>query len=243
MSDFVPITLPSRCLTYKGKDNNSVNPEDVLARGYQGKDEIYLSQINPLNLERNYFEVIKSVITGIDPLKLTVGDRMYLILWEYIKSYSSTMRVKTVCSHCISEVEILVDLLKVETKNLPEDFKQPYEVTLPVSKEKVNLRLLTVEDEVEVEKYSKKHKDAMIYRYARTIVDDTDIIARVERLSNMKAKDIMIIMSFQDKFFHGPILESTFTCPNKDCGEEDVVDIPFRLDFFFPELSEFADFT
>lgn len=239
MDDFIPINLPSKCLTYKDQNNNPINPETVSARVYQGSDEIYLAQINPLNLERNYFEVLKSVLKGIDPTQLTLGDRMYLILWEYVNSYNRRMKIKTVCSNCLSEVEISVDLGSVENKELPEDYKQPYPVTLPISGDKVNLRLLTVEDEIKVEKYSKKHKkEAMLYRYARTIVDDMDVIAWVEKLSSMKAKDFMTILSFQDRFFHGPVMETTFTCPKEECGEEDDVEIPFRLDFFFPEVSE-----
>ena len=84
MDDHLPINLPSRCLTYRDSENKSVNPSNVKVRTYQGSDEIYLAQINPINLERNYFEVLKSVLFGIDPLQLTLGDRMYLILWEYV---------------------------------------------------------------------------------------------------------------------------------------------------------------
>jgi len=241
MDEFIPIKLPSNCLTYKDQEGNPVNPETIAARAYQGSDQIYLTQINPLNLERNYFEVLKSVLKGVDPIQLTLGDRMYLILWEYINSYDRMIKIKTVCSNCLSEVEISVDLTSLENKELCEGFEQPYSIILPVSKEKISLKLLTVEDEIEVEKYSKKHKkDAMLYRYARTIVSDMDIIAQVQKLSKMKSKDLLAIMAFQDDFHHGPILETTFVCPMEDCGEEDEVKIPFRSDFFFPEVSQFS---
>ena len=82
----------------------------------------------------------------------------------------------------------------------------------------------------------------MLYRYARTIVSEEDSISKVEKLKKMKSKDLLTIMSFQDKFFHGPEMKSTFACPIEDCGEEDVVDIPFRLSFFFPDVSEFSTF-
>jgi len=241
MNSYLPINLPSRCLTYKDSAGNSINPDSVCARAYQGSDQIYLAQINPINLERNYFEVLKSVLQGVDPIQLTLGDRMYLILWEYINSYDRFMKIKTVCSNCLSEVEIDVDLTLLENIKLPENYKQPYSITLPVSKEVIGLRLLTVGDEIEVEKYSKKHKDnAILYRYARTVVSDMDIVAQVEKLSSMESKDLLAIMAFQDDFYHGPELKTKFTCPEKGCGEEDEVDIPFRFEFFFPSISQFS---
>jgi len=244
VNDYIPITLPSKCLTYKNKDGSPVNPLEVSARTYQGSDEIYLAQINPLNLERYYFQVLKSIIRGIDPSQLTIGDRMYLILWEYINSYSKTMKIKSVCSHCFSEIEINVDLSKLETKELPDDYTQPQLITLPVSGEKLNLRLLTVEDEIKTEDFSKKNKqDALLFRYARTIVSEMDIVALMNKLSSMKAKDFMTIMNFQEKYDHGPVLKTTFTCPKEDCGEEDELDIPFQLDFFFPNVAEFGIFS
>jgi len=243
MDDFVPISLPSKCLTYINQDGSKIDPSFVLARSYQGRDELYLSQINPSNLERNYLEVLKSVLRGIDPLQLTLGDRLYLIIWEYVNSYDYMMRVKTICSHCLSEIEIEVDLRNLETVDLPDSYEQPYEITLPISKEKIQLRLLTVEDEIEVERFSKKNKkEANLYRYARTIVNSSDVMARMKKLSETKAKDFLTVMSFQDKFFHGPEMKTKFNCPEDGCGEEDILDIPFRSNFFIPEISQFSNF-
>jgi hypothetical protein len=244
VDDFIPITLPSRCLTYTDADGKRVDPLSIKARAYQGSDEIYLAQINPSNIERNYFEVLKSVLQGVDAKQLTLGDRMYLILWEYVNSYSRTMRVKTMCSHCLSSVEVTVDLASLENEELPEDFEQPYSIVLPVSQKPVSLRLLTVWDEVEVEKYSKKHeREQDLFRYARTIVSDKDIVDTMAELEKMKAKDLLTIMAFQDKFTHGPVLKTRFTCSNENCGEEDELDIPFRREFFLPDVSEFSDFN
>ena len=50
------------------------------------------------------------------------------------------------------------------------------------------------------------------------------------------------MVSFQDKFFHGPEMRTTFKCTNDACGEEDVLDIPFRSSFFVPEISQFSNF-
>ena len=102
---FLPIKLPSRCFPYEG-----VNLADVRIRPYKGKDEIFLAEINPINLEQKFVEVLKNVISGIDPEVLTLGDRLYIILWEYINSYSEITQIKTMCSHCLKSIEVGVDL-------------------------------------------------------------------------------------------------------------------------------------
>jgi len=225
-NNFIPISLPSQCLTYQG-----IKSEDIKARAYQGSEEELLSQINPLNLEKNYLEVMKRVIQGIDPLKLTTGDRLYFIVWECINSYTDILRVRTVCSSCLQEVEVLVDLKELEVIKLPDNYKEPYEVNLPSGKQ-IKLRLLTVADEIEVESYQQKHGKSYLYRYARSVVSDDNIVEKLKNIENMPAKDVAKIRAFHQKFYHGPDFGYVYKCSY--CGEEGEVEVPFRFDFFFP---------
>lgn len=226
-NNFLPISLPSQCLTYL-----EVKPEDIKARAYQGSEEELLSQINPLNLERNYLEVMKRVIQGIDPLKLTLGDRLYFIVWECINSYTDVIKVKTVCSNCLQEVEVSVDLKNLGVIKLPDNYKEPYEVTLPSGKQ-IKLRLLTVADEIEIEKYQQKQGKSHLYRYARSIVSDDNIVEKLKLLENSPTiKDVAKVRAFHEKFYHGPDFTYAYKCPR--CREEDDVEVPFRLDFIFP---------
>ena len=150
------------------------------------------------------------------------------------------MSLDTICSHCLEPIKVQADLRSLETKELPENFTQPVSITLPVSGKTINLRLLTVEDEIETERHAKKHpKEAMVYRYARTIVSEQDIIQKMAMLNAMDAKDYMTVLAFQDSYFHGPIMSTKFVCSNPLCKEEDEVDIPFRLELFFPDLTQF----
>jgi len=230
MSDFLPIDLPSKCRVYDG-----VEPGSISVRAYQGQDEVLLAQINPINLERNYFEVLKTVIQGIDPGLLTLGDRLYLIICECINSYTDTITVQTVCSSCLKQIDVPVNLKELDTVYLPEDFKQPYEVILPVSKQRVMLRLLNVADEVAAERYSEEHADGMLYRYARSIVCEEDILQVMKNVQKMAAKDFLRLVAFQDKFYHGPVMSYTFNCPK--CGAKEETDVPFRFSFLFPDGS------
>lgn len=223
---FLPINLPSKCTLYDG-----VKPEDITIRAYQGKDAIFLAEINPVNLVQKFLLVLKNVIRGINPEDLTLGDRFYIMLWECINSYTDIIKVSTTCTYCLKEIDIDVDLKKLDVVELPYDFKQPYEVKLPSGKV-VKLRLLTTKDEIELEKFEENSDEGLLFRYARSIVDDQDVLKRIEDLRNVSAKDIATIEAFHEKFYHGPDMITHFTCPK--CGKEDELTVPFRLDFFFP---------
>jgi len=227
MSDsFLPINLPSRCIPYEG-----TNPEDITIRSYQGREAIFLAEINPVNLVQKFLLVLKNVIRGINPEDLTIGDRFYIMIWECINSYMDVIKVSTTCTYCLKDIDVNVNLKELNAIELPNDFKQPYEVKLPSGKV-IKLRLLTIKDEIEIEKFEEKSDEGLLFRYARSIVDDQDVLKRVEDLRSMSGKDILKIEAFHEKFYHGPDMISHFSCPK--CGREDELTIPFRLDFFFP---------
>jgi hypothetical protein len=221
IENFFNISLPSGCLTY------GVASDTVKVRAYTGKEEFYLSEITPNNLDVKFLQVMRNVVQGIDPGLMTLGDRLYLMVWECAKSYATVIKVKTVCTHCLTDIEVPVDLTNLEVKTLPADFKQPY--TVKLSSGDVNLRLLTVNDEIEAAKYEEQHGDGVIYRCAKSMVADINILERMEKLHSMPAVDIATIRAFHEKFSHGPILEDyKFVCPK--CKGEGVTSVPFRFD-------------
>jgi len=229
MSDmYLPINLPSQGRTY------NVPAESISIRPYNGEDEMLLAQINPVNLERNFLTVLKRVVQGIDPKQLTLGDRLYIIIWEYINSYSETIRVKDiVCSHCLKKSDFVVDLRKLDVVSLSEGIPVIQDVELPISKQMVKLRILTVGDEVEVEKFQENNPaDAYFYRWARSIVGDKDVVTLIQEMKKWPAKDLARVRMFQEDMDHGPKTSILTACPK--CGEEEEVAVPFRLELFYP---------
>lgn len=226
-NDFLPVQLPSKCLPYP-----DVKPEDILIRTYNGGDEMLLAQINPANLERNFLAVLKNVIQGIDPVRLTTGDRLYLIIWEYINSYSEFIKINDICSHCLKSgfnVNLKTDL---QITYLPDEYSEPQGISLPSGKT-VQLRILNIEDEVAIEKMAAKGQDPYLYRFARSITDCDNPFVHMERMKEWSSKDIAAIRKFHSiDTFHGPKTEALIKCPH--CGEEEEVLVPFRLDFLYP---------
>jgi len=229
---YMQITLPSRCQVYK-----DVQAEDITVRPYKVKDEAILSQISPHNIEQKYLQVMRDTVKGVDPLDLTIGDRTYIMLWAYINSYSKTDRLQTTCSHCLEPVTAVVDLNSLGLTYLPEDFKNDATVKIEGPDGKmvtVGVRLITVRDEIETEKYSANHKDALVYRYARTIsMGDKSAREIKDWLSDCPAASLARIRKWHEANVHGPVMLTTYECP--ECEEEEQILVPFRIEYLYPE--------
>lgn len=234
MSTYLPINLPSKCLPYEDVDQTAIT-----IRAYTAADEIFLSEINPINLESKYLMVLKEVLQGIDPKLLTLGDRLYVMIWEYIKSYSSVIQEPVVCSHCIEESTVPIDLLLLDKVCLPDNFLERCRIKLPDKDREITLRLLTIEDEIAIEQYELKNRDGHLYRYARSVVSDADVLDKLNDITKLSSKDFATIRAFQEIFYHGPNMNTKFTCPR--CEEEDDIVIPFRLEFLYPYGKTLAD--
>ena len=224
--NYFNISLPSKCLVYPG-----VNPADVKIRPFKGKDEKFIASMNYENLEKKFVELLKNVFVGVQPEKLTIGDRLYLLVWEVVNSYSPTVDAEIICKNCFQRVVVTLDLSKLEVQELPDNYKEPYPITLSDGTV-VNMRLFRVEDEIKVVDYEKINPDSWLYRYALSIVSDEPIDKRVVFLENLPTKDIALIRGFHDKFYHGPIMEAPYVCPK--CEIEEVVACPFRFEWLIP---------
>jgi hypothetical protein len=201
-----------------------------------GKDEILLAQINPVNVEAKYLQVLRDIVQGVEVEKLTLGDRLYIILWEYINSYNEYMKVRTVCSHCLETIEPMIDLRTLEIEFLQDGFQQPHHLPLPSGKS-VDLRLLNVGDQIEIEKF--RGADSYMFKWARSMVSEKDVLARMEELKTMGVRDLATIRAWHEKMYHGPNMMAKFNCPR--CQGEEDVEVPFRFDFLFPDGQALTD--
>lgn len=225
MLNYSPINLPSGCKTYSGVDKSSIR-----IRPFTGGDEKLLAGANANNFDKNFLIILERVLTGIDPKKLTIGDKLYVTIWEAVNSYSNVVDLDLVCEDCLQKISIQVDLGKLEKIELPEDYKEPYPITLSDGKT-VQLRLLTVEDEIKIAEFEKKDpENSYLYGYSLSIVDDfPDKMAFLESISS---QDLAKIRVFHEKFYHGPNMETFYVCTK--CGGGGKVRVPFRLDFILP---------
>lgn len=220
------VNLPSRCRVY------DVDPASITIRTLKGKDEKIIAEITSDNLVLKMNQLLENVLEGIDPRKLTLGDRQYLLLWLAANSYGKDYPVDTICEGCGQQISEVVDISQLEVQYLPEDFAEPYEVKLSDGSS-VFMRLFRVEDELSILEWEAQGKNSWLYRYALTIVDQSkNVLEKIEFLENLEARDIAKIRAFHEKFDHGPIMESKYEC--KYCGFKGVMDVPFRIEMVFP---------
>ena len=219
--EFVPISLPSKCKPYP-----NVQAVNVKVRPFKGRDEQLIAEMGTGNPKKKILEVLRNVVQGIDPIQLTVGDVSYIILWEAINSYTNMYPLSLTCENCLTEINVSVDLGKIDSKELSDDYKIEYEVDLPTKK--VGLRLLTLGDEIKMMSHVQNNQSAYLYSFALSMIDDLDEYARVLVLEELPTKELAKIRNYHAKFEHGPDYLAPYTCPN--CEEEGKVIVPFRLD-------------
>ena len=225
---WVPLSLPSKCLTYK-----DVDPAKLQIRALKGKDEKLIAEISGDNFEKKFLALLRNVLQGIEPEKLTIGDRLFVTIWEAMNSYSNTFLLKHECEHCWQTSEFEIDLTKFEVVELPDTFKQPYEIKLPNSGDIVKVNLLTIADVIKVDDMAKTGQNVWLYRQALALeMPGKNVFEKVEYLESLEVKDLALIRAFHDKYFHGPKMETKYECPK--CGGAGVMPVPFRIEMLFP---------
>lgn len=221
---FVTIPLPSG-----GKTYDDIGSE-IKIRPFVGKDEALIAELNTANVKKKFITIVSNVIKDVDPTKLTSGDAKYIMLWEAINSYDRNYPISLVCENCTKNIDVVCDLGKINSKELPEDYKQPIDVTL--SDRIIKLRVLTMGDEVSAVDWIAAGKSTYLYMYALSWVDDKlDLPAKLAVLEEMSTNDINEIRKFHEKYMHGPDMISTYKCPL--CGYEGKIELPFQYDVLF----------
>jgi hypothetical protein len=221
---YVPIQLPSKCLAY-----DNVDASKIVIRTFKGSDEQLITELNIDNIKKKFLSIIAGVIKGIEPGKLTSGDAKHIMLWEAINSYDQYYPITIMCEECLQKINITADMGKIDSKELPDDFKQPVEVKL--SDRVVKLKLLTLDDEIAALDYEKQTGSSYLYNLALSIVDELPAIGRMKVLEDMKLSDLNKIKKFQMDYTHGPDMIAPYKCPQ--CGFEGKLVLPFRFDKLF----------
>jgi len=226
---FYPVDLPSKLLPYQ-----NLGVKEVSMRMLKGKDEKYIAELNVQNFEKKFMYLLKDSIKGIDPMELTIGDRMYILVWLSMNCYSKLYPIEFDCEQCLRKIETDVDLTVLDKVELPKEYKEPYAMKLP-SGQVLNLKLLRVKDQIQYLDYiAQKQRDDILVKLALTVVDDQkNLLQRVEMLENLSTQDLGMIRAFHEKFYHGVKLETKYSCQH--CGGAGLTPVPFRLDIIFPE--------
>lgn len=216
--------------------------------------EIMLADSETLSLATadTYAKTLNAVLKGILNdcsffEDLTIFDRDYALVWIWSNNYDSVKHVDVKCSHCGNKDTHKVDLLKLEIEEIKDKFKTPFPMKIKKLDEPIQLRLVTVRDEMLVEEYMKKNPDSNIETIMVISAIETGIEvplqAKVEWAKNkITSAEMQKIKAFHKFFKFGVPTTLEHTCT--ECGEVTRGLIPFQTeDVLFPTVSgDFEDF-
>lgn len=239
------VTLPSNGRLYDGTIPDSVlmramtTQEEKMLYGSTSGNERLKSMIKACILEPADFD-----ING-----LVLADFQYLLFQMRIITYGPEYKIDTICPYCNHSNAMTINLAEdLLVSELPDDFVEPIPLTLPVSKDKIECKLLRLRDNNTVDKLAKKvakngrtsqNEVAFMYRLAKSIVslngNSIDFPEAQEYVQEMHARDSAYINYKLDQIELGYDTEVEIEACGQ-CGEAYEVNLPMTSEFFRPSF-------
>ena len=241
----IRVQLPSRGFFYEGRLPGGevvLNPittqEEKILLSPSGDRELLLDTV----LER-----CVNLGSEMPYSSLLVADKFFLLLQLRAISYGPQYSFSLRCGSCHTEDHVtLVMPDDVQLRVLTENDHEPFEVTLPVSKKVLGLRLLRVRDEQEIARYARQKAftrraaepgdPAYTYRLAQHIVtidgEATGVVSALAFCETMVGQDSLVIRDAIEDNDCVADLVLTHACSR--CGDTHDEVMPLTADFFRP---------
>lgn len=239
-------TLPSNGNLYNGSKNATVTLRAMTTMDEKTRlsSSGFTSVVNLLNSCVVAPEVF-------DASELKMFDVEFLLYKLRTVTYGNIYKVKAFCDHCGKFVDIDVDLDSLEVNFVPDDFTEPFDIgELPVSGDKLECRILSIADSIEMAKESQrilnKYKDYsgdpsfvlsykyMIYSVNGEILPDFKKQAYVE---NMHAMDLRYLDEMTGSMVNDFGLNTLIDTECPICGNPLLFDLPINDEFFRPKIA------
>jgi hypothetical protein len=247
------VTLPSLGIPYGGKSEVTILPTTT-------KEEKMLTSAGPNSglsiVDTLIARCVRGLGEDVTPDQLLVGDRNYLMLAIRAVGFGKEYQYQVDCPSCKQIFVHKVDLPDdVDVVSLKKGFQEPFEVTLPVSGTKLELRLLRGSDEKEIQKYEEKiyrHVNVQDagdpsydFRRARHVVRLTKKDGTV--IENNSEEATMQIIAIMQDFVSRDNVEFRNCLSENDCGVDSELQyqcpkcsnvftkmLPMTIEFFRP---------
>jgi hypothetical protein len=235
------VDLPSKGLLYP-KDS-PLSSGKIEMKYMTAKEEDILSNVNYISNGTALDRVLKSLIVDkkINFNQLLIGDKNAIMIAARILSYGKEYKFT------IRDEEHSIDLSKLGNKKIDEKLLEngnEFDFTLPKTGNKIKFKLLTQEDENKVQREVEGRKKidknsntegSTRLKYMITSVND-----------NKESKDIrdfvdnyMLASDAREFRKHyitvSPDVDMIYKFENEN-GEEEEVDIPIGINFFWPDF-------
>ncbi len=248
-TDFV--TLPSRGRGYP-TDHPLHNKEVIEIKFMTAKEEDILTSKALLKKNLAIERLIQSVILDkkIKAKDLLVGDRNAILVAARASGYGEIYEAGVTCPACGEKSKVEFNLSDPDIREggysehceVEATASGTYIVVAPVCGFKIELKLMTGEDEAYVmhamaaNKKNKLPESSMSEQYKRMIVSvegHTDRRVINHFLQNAPARDLRSVRIAYKEVSPDVKITSHFNCPS--CGHEQEMEVPFGADFFWPD--------
>jgi hypothetical protein len=242
------IELPSQGLCYP-KDN-PLSKGTIEIKYMTAREEDILASQNLIKKGIVLDKLFESVVVepGVNINDLLIGDKNAILLATRILGYGADYQIEMTDPFSGERQEVTIDLSKVQTKDINESTlnrENIYDFELPISKKKIQFKLLTHGDEqsiskdlVALEKVSKGNTTTSDVttrlRYMILSVDgNTDRSFINKWIQNeFLARDTKAFRKYVREI--SPDLDLTYQFTSDLTGETEALDIPFGINFFYP---------
>ena len=248
-TDFV--NLPSRGKGYPS--NHPLCGQEVIEIKFMtAKEEDILTSRALLKKNMAIERFLQSVIKDkrINPKDMLIGDRNAVIVAARASGYGTDYETSVGCPACGERAIVTFDLEnpKIHEGQIPDigdvevTEKGTYLVTVPVSKFRIELKLMTGEDENYIShimmsnKKNKLPETNMSEQYKRmikSIQGYTDPRAINHFLANAPARDMRFLRTVYKTISPDVKIINDFVC--QSCGHSQELEVPFGADFFWPD--------
>jgi hypothetical protein len=239
------ISLPSKGLCYS--ESNPLSKGEITIKLMTAKEEDILTSTNLIKKGMQLDKLLESIVVepGVNVNDLIIGDKNAILVATRILAFGPEYNVKITDPFDSEEVEITIDLSKIQIKEIDEsklNRQNEYDFVLPQSKSKIKFKLLTHGDEilinkdVEASQKTLKQSNEITTRFRRIIVEidgnrDTGYISNfvANRLLAADSKAIRKEIASMS-----PDLDLKFNYTSPVTGETEALKIPFGIGFFYP---------
>lgn len=244
------VSLPSEGKFY-GPETSLKGVESVEIRHMTAREEDILANQKFIMDGSLFDRLLASILVdgSINPVDFTPGDRNAILVAARITGYGNDYVMKMACPHCGVEGEFTFDLSKQEViHDLPkgvtfDEFSKVFSFETPKTKLKVNVKVMTGQDEEFLRKQNEKaeklglENNATVNLFRRLVASVNDISDQQslnELFHVLPAIDSRKIRTVINNI--SPVVSTKQSVACGSCGEESESEVPFSLGFFWPDL-------
>ena len=213
----------------------SAKEEDILTNQSYIKQGIVLDKL---------FKAL--IVTPIDYNDLLLCDKNAIMIATRILGYGKIYECKVVSPTTGEDVQTTVDLTQLPEKEIDWSLIKPgqseFEMTLPVSKKAVKLKMLTQGDQVKIDKETKGlkklKKDAAATTLLKYIIVELDGDSDKAKIRKFVDKQLLAIDSRAIRQYLKqvtPDIDLKIDVPDEETGDTFRTSVNIGLDFFWPD--------